>query len=119
MTNHKIVGMMIEDLKKTGSPGHNTKGAPTFTANMDWIGVRAPQQKIIAKNWISILSDFSSDQRIKLSIELCNREIFECLILAYELLWKNKSVLKALNKEQIIKLGGVLDNWLQQAPIAP
>ena len=111
MTNHEIVDMMVEDLKKIASPRHNTKGVPSFTTSMEWMGVSATQLRIILKNWIAILFDLNTEQWIKICLQLCKLGIFECQILAYELLWKNKSVLKTLTHEQIIQLAGTQDNW--------
>ena len=55
--------------------------------------------------------NFTSNQWIELCIHLVRMEIFECQILAYELLWKNKKVFRLLNYEQIMQLDGTLDNW--------
>ncbi len=102
---------MLEDLLKVASSRHNTLGVPNFTTGMKRLGVSSPQLKILASDWSNILSDFSIQQWIELCIELTQKGIFECQILAYELLWKNKKVLERLNSEQILALGNNLDNW--------
>ena len=111
MTNTEIVAMMQEDLKKVSSSRHNTKGVPTFSTSMEWLGVSAPQIKEIVKNWSSILFDIDAKRWIDICLLLCELEIFECQMLAYELLWKNKKALKALRAKQIVKLAGTQDNW--------
>ncbi|HKJ43251.1 MAG TPA: DNA alkylation repair protein [Sunxiuqinia sp.] len=112
MTNNEIVNILIEDLKKASSARHNTKGVTPFTTHMKWLGVSAPQLKSIVKNWRPILFDFSPERWIEVCLLLCMQGIFECQILAYEILWKVKPALKALTKEQILELGSVLDNWV-------
>lgn len=110
-TNAEIIDLILEDLKKFAAVRHNTLGVPSFTTGMKRLGVSAPRLKTVVKNWSSILYDFTPEQWSELCILLTRKGIFECQILAYELLWKNKNALKGLTPEQILTLGSTLDNW--------
>ena len=111
MTNAEIIDLICEDLKKVANARHNTLGVPSFKTNMRWLGVSAPQLKKAVANWIAILHDLTITRWIDLAIALSQTGIFECQLFAYELVWKNKKILKALNKEQVLALGNNLDNW--------
>ena len=112
MTNDQIISMMIEDLKKVSTPERKAQAAGNFPTSMEIFGIRMPDLKLIEKNWSGILSDFLVERWIELCLLLTKRGILECQILAYELIWKNKKVLKSLKAEQIIELSGTLDNWV-------
>ena len=111
MTNTEIIDLMLEDLKKVSAFLHNTLGVPGFHTEMERLGVRSLQLKNIAKKWNNILFDLSPKRWIELCIQLTQRGIFECQILAYEILWKNRLALKSLTPNQILELGSNLDNW--------
>jgi len=110
--NTEIVEFMIEDLKKVAAFRHNTLGVPGFQTQMIRLGVSSPHIKRIVNDWSKVLEGYNPQQWLEICILLTQKKIFEGQILAYELLWKNKDVLKILSQEQIIKLGGILDNWV-------
>ena len=112
MTNTEIVDLMLEDLNNTAASKHNTLGVPGFQTNMQRLGVSSPYIKSIVNTWSEVLISFKPQRWIELCIQLTQTGIFESQILAYELLWKNKNVLKSLNHEQVLILGGTLDNWV-------
>ncbi len=111
MTNEQIIEMMLGELKKASTPERKQLAAGYFSSSMEHLGVTAPALKAVAKNWRGILNDISVERWIELCLLLCEKGIFECQQLAYELVWTNKKVLKALNQQQIIGLGKTLDNW--------
>lgn len=111
MTIPEIAELINEDLVKVSAARHNTLGVPGFNTGMKHLHVSASQLRAVEDKWISLLFDYTSDQWIELCIHLVKMNIFECQILAYELLWKNKKTFKTLSYEQILQLGGTLDNW--------
>ncbi|KOH43222.1 DNA alkylation repair protein [Sunxiuqinia dokdonensis] len=111
MTNTEIIDLICEDLKTVANVRHKTLGVPTFKTNLTWLGVNAAQLRKAVNNWTDILHDLTVARWVDLAIALSQAGIFECQIFAYELLWKNKKLLKALNEGQILALGRGLDNW--------
>lgn len=111
MTNSEIIDLIIEDLQKVSASRHNTLGVPGFKTEMKKLGVNADHLRLVEKEWIKILHDFSPEQWIDLCIKLTQTQILEVQLLAFELLWKNKQALKILNHEQILIIGNHLDNW--------
>jgi 3-methyladenine DNA glycosylase AlkD len=111
MTNDQIIIMMVEDLKKAGTPQRKQLAAGYFSSSMEHFGVTAPELRAIAKKWQVVLRDFMPEQWIGICLELCTQNIFECQQMAYEFIWSNKKVLRALNMQQVIDLGNILDNW--------
>ena len=111
MTIPEIADLIRDDLVKVSAARHNTLGVPGFQTEMEHLRVSASHLRAVEDKWIRLLYDFNSDQWIELCIYLVHLKIFECQILAYELLWKNKKTFRLLNYGQILQLGGTLDNW--------
>lgn len=111
MTINELSDLIYKDLTEVSAAKHNTLGVPGFKTEMEHLRVATAQLREIEDKWMRILHDFSAEQWIELCIHLVNMKVFECQLLAYELIWKNKKVLSHLNFDQILKLGGVLDNW--------
>ena len=111
MTIPEIADSILGDLAKVSAIRHNTLGVPGFRTEMKHLHVSAAQLRTVENKWIGILYDFTTDQWMELCIHLVQMRVLECQILAYELLWKNKKILKSLNYDQILQLAGTLDNW--------
>jgi len=111
MSIPEIADLILEDLVKVSAKKHNTLGVPGFQTKMKHLHVSAAQLRAVEDKWIKILYDFTSEEWISLCLRLVQRKVLECQMFAYELLWKNKKVLKSLDHDQILQLGGVLDNW--------
>jgi len=111
MTIAEIVDSMYEDLVKVSALKHNTLGVPGFYTGMKRLGVSAAQLRSVLAEWNKILHDFTTEQWIELCFQLTQNDVFECQIMAYEILWTHKKVLKSLKQEQILSLGLRLDNW--------
>lgn len=111
MTHAEITNLMLEDLKKLASPQHKTMGVRNFPSNMERLGVTSAGLKKVVADWSKILHDYTPKQWVELCLLLSQNEIFECQILAYELLWKNKQALRTLTLQDILALGKRLDNW--------
>ena len=111
MTNSEIIDLILQDLQKVSASRHNTLGVPGFKTELKRLGVSADHLRMVEDDWIKVLHDFSPGQWIDLCIELTKTGIFESQLLAYELIWKNKKVLRNLDQKQIILLRNHLDNW--------
>ncbi len=111
MNISELVDSIYEDLVKVSAFKHNTLGVPGFHTAMKRLGVSAAQLRSVIGDWNKILHDFTNEKWIELCIQLTQNDVFECQIMAYEILWTHKKVLKSLNYEQILTLGERLDNW--------
>ena len=105
MTNDQIINMMIEDLKNASAPERKAMAKANFPSSLDIMGVRAPDLQAIAKNWRAVLHDISIQRWIEICLQLNKKGIFECQQLTFELIWKNKKVLKDLTRHQVLELG--------------
>lgn len=112
MTSTEITDLMLEDLQKNAASRHNTLGVPGFQTKMIRLGVSSPLIKNIVSEWSRVLFDLSPQRWIEICILLARTGVFEAQILAYEILWENKQVLRKLNAEEVLELGENLDNWV-------
>lgn len=111
MTINELSQEIYNDLTKVSAARHNTLGVPGFKTEMEHLRVAAAQLREVEDKWMGILHDFTAEHWIELCIHLVHMKVFECQLLAYELLWKNKNALNSLGYDQILQLGGILDNW--------
>ncbi len=112
MTHEEIINMMVDDLKKVSTPERKAQASANFPTSMEMFGIRMPDLKVLVKNWSSHLKGLSITEWVELCKSLTRQGIFECQIFAYELIWKNKKVLKSLTEKDVLDLGNVLDNWV-------
>lgn len=85
------------------------KSYPTV---MKVIGVTVPNEKEILKKLKTQTKSFSGREKLELSKELVNTNIFECQHIAYEFIGKDKKALDELTENDIDDLGKNLDNWV-------
>jgi 3-methyladenine DNA glycosylase AlkD len=112
MTTSEITECIVNDLTVFADPERKNKIAKDHPTSMQVLGLKVPDQPKIIENWRKKLNYYSENEWIELAIALVNTEILECQQVAFEMIWKNKKALQALNPDQIFALGNVLDNWV-------
>lgn len=106
-----IIKGIIEDLDNSSSAIRQEKSETYFPTSMKVYGVSNPDLQKIINNWGAEIKKMGDRGQVDLSIELVNTGIFECQLVAYDLLWRNKNNLKLLGKEEVEELGKNIDNW--------
>ena len=75
------------------------------------VGVSNPDMKELIKALTEKYASWDEQQWIALCKKLVKQDIFECQVIAYELIGRNKKLLNALNYGDLMDLWRNLDNW--------
>ena len=75
------------------------------------VGVANPDLKELIKALKDKYLSWDEQQWIALCKALVNEDVFECQVLAYELIGRNKKLLEALVYNDLMDLWRNLDNW--------
>lgn len=111
MENKLIVQEILEALEDLSSPERVKKSAYYFPTAQRVIGVSNPDIKAVIKALRNRHKGWSEGEWISLSKELVSTGVFECQVVAYELIGRDKKLLNALTYEDLMCLAENLDNW--------
>lgn len=111
MENRAIISDIIETLEGLSTPKREEQSKNSFPTAQRVIGVTSPQMKEVLKALRGQHGSWSEQQWISLCKDLAQENIFECQVIAYELIGRDKRLLNALNYEDLLALWGTLDNW--------
>lgn len=75
------------------------------------IGVTNPDMKGVIKALRNQYAGWKAVEWITLCKTLVNTAIFECQVVAFEMIGRDKMLLNALSYEDVVDLGQNLDNW--------
>jgi len=75
------------------------------------VGVSNPDLKEVIKALRAKYQNWDEQDWIYLAKGLVNCDVFECQLIAYELIGRNKRILNALSYEDLMDLWRNLDNW--------
>lgn len=106
-----IVKEIIEALEDLSTPERVKQSEFYFPTGMRVVGVSNPHIKAVIKEIRSRYSGWTEREWIDLCKALVSRGIFECQVLAFELIGRNKKLLSALEYKDLADLGQNLDNW--------
>ena len=98
----------FEDLS---DPERVEKSKTYFPTSMKVMGVTNPELKVIIKELKSRYPDWNQHVWIDLCKRLVAAEVFECQVLAFEIIGRDKRLLSALTYKDLADLGKNLDNW--------
>ena len=82
--------------------------APT---KMKVIGINLPNLRMVSNELKSVSKTLSGPEKINLAKELVDTGIFECQLMAFEFVRKDKKACAALTEKDIDNLAKNLDNW--------
>ena len=111
MNNQSIVQEIVAALKELGDPKRIEKSKTYFPTSQKVLGVTNPDVKAVINELKQRQSAWTSKQWIELCKALVAEEIFECQVMAYEILGRNRKLLDNLRYEDLKDLGKNLDNW--------
>lgn len=106
-----IVQDIVAAFEDLSDPRRVEKSKTYFPTSMKVMGVTNPNLKVVIKELKSSYPDWHPREWIDLCKRLVAVDIFECQVLAFEMIGRDKSLLNALQYEDLTDLGKNLDNW--------
>jgi len=106
-----IVEEIVTTLKELGNPERVEYMKTMVPTSQKCLGVTNPHIKTVLTELKKMHASWSPSQWIKFCKALVARDIFECQVLAYELIGRNRKLLDSLSYTDLKDLGRNLDNW--------
>jgi len=111
MNKTGIVNEIMEALSDLGSAERREKSRTYFPTSQKVMGVTNPDLKQVLKELRRKYSDLDSSDWISLCKALVATGVFECQVLAFEMIGRDPKLLDALEYKDLSSLGRNLDNW--------
>ncbi|MEN8230141.1 MAG: DNA alkylation repair protein [Bacteroidota bacterium] len=111
MDMQAVVQDIVAAFEDLSDPGRVEKSKTYFPTSMKVMGVTNPDLKVVIKALKSRYPDWNQREWIDLCKRLVAANIFECQVLAFEMIGRDKKLLNALKYEDLADLGKNLDNW--------
>jgi len=106
-----MISKIIEELEFVADPVRKEVSKTMFPTAMNYLGVRAPDMRVLLKEWWIEIRKWPTEKLIQFAKELVETRIFECNQVAFELLCLNKTALRLLTLKDLEELGKNMDNW--------
>lgn len=111
MNKTDVVNEIIEALSDLGSAERREKSRTYFPTAQKVLGVTNPDIKALIRELKKQYSDWDPSDWITLCKALVGTGIFECQVVAFELIGRDRKLLDALEYRDLSALGRNLDNW--------
>jgi len=111
MEKNAIVKEVLEALSDLGSVERREKMRTYAPSSQKAFGVTNPDIKQVLKELRKSYSDWNTSDWIDLCKSLVATGVFECQVLAFELIGRDRKMLGALEYKDLADLGKNLDNW--------
>jgi 3-methyladenine DNA glycosylase AlkD len=111
MDKTDVVNEIMEALSDLGSAERREKSRTYFPTSQKVLGVTSPDLKQVLKELKKKYSDLDSSDWISLCKALVATGVFECQVLAFELIGRDRKLLDTLEYRDLSSLGRNLDNW--------
>ena len=108
----KLVDDIIASLYEYSDPDRIAFAKRSYPTKMLVIGVTVPNLKSVLKEVKTQTKHYTPQEKMRITKQLVNTNIFECQQLAYEYIGNDKKTLKELKADDIDDLGKNLDNWI-------
>jgi len=106
-----VVKEILEALSDLGSAERREKSKTYFPTAQKVMGVTNPDIKSILKEIRTSYSPGTPREWVKLCKKLVATGVFECQVLAFEMIGRDRKLLDALEYRDLLSLGKNLDNW--------
>lgn len=83
-----------------------------YPTNTRVIGIKIPDLRIVSKALDKQLKRCSVKEVLEFALALLKEHIFECQLIAYEVVSRHKETMSKLNESDVQKMGQALDNWV-------
>ncbi len=111
MEVNAVVKEILEALSDLGNAERREKSKTYFPTDQMVVGVTNPDIKAILKDIKTRYGPGTPDEWINLCKALVASGVFECQVLAYEMIGRDRKLLDALEYKDLSTLGQNLDNW--------
>ena len=111
MDTELVVKEILEALTELGSAERREKSKYYFPTQQGVLGVTNPDIKVLLKEIRATYGPGSPGELIWLCKTLVATGVFECQVLAFEMIGRDKKLLEALEYKDLPALGRNLDNW--------
>ena len=111
MDVNAVVKEILEALSDLGSAERREKSKTYFPTAQQVMGVTNPDVKALLKEIRTKYGPGSPGAWISLCKALVATGVFECQVLAYEMIGRDRKLLDALEYRDLSELGQHLDNW--------
>jgi len=111
MDVNAVVKEILEALSDLGSAERREKSKTYFPTAQKVMGVTNPDIKSILKEIRTSYGPGTPREWVKLCKKLVATGVFECQVLAYEMIGRDRKLLDALEYRDLLSLGKNLDNW--------
>ena len=111
MKTGTLVNEIVEAFSDLGSAERREKSKSYFPTSQKVIGVTNPDMKQVLKEIRKRYSNWGTAEWIDLCKSLVTTEVFECQVLAFEMIGRDRKLLDALEYTDLADLGQNLDNW--------
>lgn len=109
---HVITNRILEQLRSLAEPSYQKFLKQMAPSKKEVIGIKAPQLRIILTHLKDATNHLSHREKIDLAIEWVHTKVHEMGQLAYEYAGKDKNLFATIDKEDIVKMNFMLDNWV-------
>jgi len=106
-----VVKEILEALSDLGSAERREKSKTYFPTSQKVMGVTNPDIQSLLKEIRALHGPAGAQEWIGLCKALVATSVFECQVLAYEMLGRDRKLLSALEYDDLAALGRNLDNW--------
>ena len=106
-----VLREILEALSDLGSADRREKSKTYFPTAQKVMGITNPDIKALLKGIRTLYGPGSPGEWIDLCKALVATGIFECQVLAYEMIGRDRKLLDALEYRDLSELGQHLDNW--------
>ena len=106
-----IVGELIAALEEFTDPKRVEKSKTYFPTSQRVLGVTNPHIRTVTAELKQLHTIWTPREWIELCKALVDCDIFECQVMAYEILGRNRKLLDALTYNDLEDLWKNLDNW--------
>lgn len=106
-----LVEKVIKSLKQYADPKRVEMNKTISPTRMKVIGVIVPNIRIVSNELKSDTKSFTGRKKIELAKNLVDTGIFECQLMAFEYIGKDKKALSELTENDLNNLARNLDNW--------
>ncbi|MDF1574872.1 MAG: DNA alkylation repair protein [Bacteroidales bacterium] len=111
METEAIIKEVLEALTDLGSAERREKSKSYFPTAQKVLGVTSPEIRQVLKEIRRKYSSWCAEEWIAFCKSLVATGVFECQVLAFETHGRDKSLLDALEYQDLEALGRNLDNW--------
>lgn len=111
MDTRAALNEILEALSDLGSPERREKSKTYFPTAQQVLGTTNPDIQQVLKEIRKQYPDWSESDWISFCKTLVSTGVFECQVLAFEMIGRDRKLLDALEYSDLSELGQNLDNW--------